>query len=216
MNPFYFLIPAAYFLGAVPFAMIIARAHGKDLRATGSGNIGATNLARAVGKKWGYICFFLDVCKGLLPMLAARFFIEEITPIKLWLWVTVGCSAVLGHVYPVYLKFRGGKGVATSLGMVLGLFPYYTITGGAAFVLWAVLVLAFGYISLGSIAAAGFFPIALIIEILMINKSDWTFATLYPLIAVAVLMGLFVIFKHRSNIKRLMAGTENKVLRKNK
>ncbi len=212
MNPFIFIIPAAYLLGATPFAMIIARAHGVDIRSVGSGNVGATNLSRACGRKWGYVCFGLDVCKGLVPMLAAGAFVEEVTAANLWLWLGTGCSAVLGHVFPVYLKFKGGKGVATSLGFLLGLFPYYTVPGGAAFVLWAALVLVFHYISLASVAAAVFFPAALAVFIALVD--DYYFTQLWPLLVVAVIMAGLVVFKHRTNIKRLLDGTESKVLEK--
>jgi len=132
-------IAAAYFLGSVPFGVIIAGAHGKNLRSIGSGNIGATNVARALGRRWAYFCFVLDVLKGLVPMLAVRALIEvpDPTPGLLSLWLAVGCAAILGHIFPLYLKFKGGKGVATSLGVALGLWPYYTICAALAFAVWA-------------------------------------------------------------------------------
>ncbi|GAF92317.1 unnamed protein product, partial [marine sediment metagenome] len=106
----------AYLLGSIPFGVIIAKAHGKDLRTIGSGNIGATNVSRALGRRWAYFCFVLDVLKGLVPMLAVRSCVEmpHPTPGLLSLWLCVGCAAILGHIFPIYLKFKGGKGVATS------------------------------------------------------------------------------------------------------
>ena len=131
---FVFAVIGAYLLGSIPFGVIIAKAHSKDLRSIGSGNIGATNVARALGRKWAYLCFFLDVLKGLIPMLAIIFFARPLSKqadieqvLYLWLWLVVGIAAILGHIFPLYLQFKGGKGVATSLGVALGLWPYYTI-----------------------------------------------------------------------------------------
>jgi len=126
---FVILTIGAYLLGSIPFGPIIAVAHGKDLRSIGSGNIGATNVARALGRKWGYFCFLLDVLKGAIPMLAVRVLTEvsEPTPGLVSLWLVVGCAAILGHVFPIYIKFKGGKAVSTSFGVALGLWPYFTI-----------------------------------------------------------------------------------------
>ncbi len=203
-----------YMLGSVPFGIIIARAHGKDLRSIGSGNIGATNVARALGRRWAYVCFLLDVLKGLFPMLAVRVFmgITEPTAGLLSLWLLVGCGAILGHIFPIYLKFKGGKGVATSLGVGLGLWPYYTICAAVAFMVWAVVTLVWRYISLASIAASIVFPLVLILAITLIPV--WDFANLWPLLVAATAIPLMVIVRHRENIKRLLSGTESKILRK--
>ena len=206
-------IVAAYFLGSVPFGVIIAGAHGKNLRSIGSGNIGATNVARALGRRWAYFCFVLDVLKGLVPMLVVRALIEvpSPTPGLLSLWLAVGCAAILGHIFPIYLKFKGGKGVATSLGVALGLWPYYTICAALAFAVWAATVLLWRYISLASIAASIAFPVALILAIVL--TPGWNFANLWPLLAAAIAIPVMVIVRHRENIKRLIAGTESKVLK---
>jgi glycerol-3-phosphate acyltransferase PlsY len=204
------LIIASYLVGAIPFGLLIAKAHGIDLRAVGSGNIGATNVSRALGKKWGYFCFTLDVLKGLGPMLAAMFILPtELTTAKIWLWLAVGAAAILGHVFTVYLKFRGGKGVATSLGVVLGLWPWYTVVGIITFAIWAIVVLIWRYISLGSIVGAILFPLLLAVAICIIP--DWQFATLWPLLATAIVLCAVLIFRHKDNIKRLLSGTENKI-----
>ena len=206
-------IIAAYLLGSVPFGVIIARAHGKNLRSIGSGNIGATNVSRALGRRWAYLCFLLDLLKGLVPMLVAGILIEMAnpTPGLLSLWLAVGCAAILGHIFPAYLKFKGGKGVATSLGVALGLWPYYTICAALAFAIWAAVVLLWRYISLASIAASIAFPVALILAIVL--TPDWNFANLWPLLAAAIAIPVMVIVRHRENIKRLIAGTESKVLK---
>jgi len=206
-------IVAAYLLGSVPFGVIIAGAHGKNLRSIGSGNIGATNVSRALGRRWAYLCFLLDLLKGLVPMLVAGILIEMAnpTPGLLSLWLAVGCAAILGHIFPAYLKFKGGKGVATSLGVALGLWPYYTICAALAFAIWAAVVLLWRYISLASIAASIAFPVALILAIVL--TPDWNFANLWPLLAAAIAIPVMVIVRHRENIKRLIAGTESKVLK---
>ena len=210
---FVILIIGAYLLGSVPFGLIIARAHGKDLRSIGSGNIGATNLSRALGRKWAFFCFFLDVTKGLVPMLVATEFISSPPAIiELFLALAAGCAAVLGHIFPIYIKFRGGKGVATSFGVALGLWPYYTICSFFALGVWAVTVLMWRYVSLASIAASIAFPLALILVIVL--TPGWDFADLWPLLAVATAIPLIVIVRHRENIKRLIAGTESKAFSK--
>jgi glycerol-3-phosphate acyltransferase PlsY len=209
-------IIAAYLLGSIPFGLLLARAHGKDLRSIGSGNIGATNVARALDRKWAYVCFILDVLKGLVPMLAilpltkslsAQTHIEK--TIVLFLWLAVGCAAILGHIFPAYLKFKGGKGVATSFGVALGLWPYYTICALIAITVWAVVVSIWRYVSLASVLASVTFPLALIF--LIILKSNWETAHLWPLVIAATAIPLMVIIRHRENIKRLLSGTENKI-----
>jgi len=209
-------IAGAYLLGSIPFGLLIAKAHGKDLRSIGSGNIGATNVSRALGRKWAYVCFSLDVLKGLLPMLVTRFWILDRQraasiehPALLFLWLAVGCAAILGHIFPLYLKFKGGKGVATSFGVALGLWPYYTIAAGVAGLVWVATVLTWRYVSLASIAGAVTFPAVLIAAICL--TPAWTFAALWPLPVAAIAIPLMVIIRHRENVKRLLAGTESKI-----
>ena len=128
------------------------------------------------------------------------------------MWFAVGIAAILGHVFPVYLKFKGGKGVATSFGIALGLWPYYSICAIIAFLVWILVVIIWKYVSLASIIAAVTFPIALIAFIII--RPDWQFSTLWPLLIPAVAIPLMVILRHTENIKRLLAGTESKVLQK--
>lgn len=204
------MIVFSYLLGSVSFALIIAKAYGKDLRIVGSGNIGATNLSRVAGKKWGYICFLLDVSKGLVPMLITRGFVATQPSItELFLWLTVGCAAILGHVFPIYISFKGGKGVATSFGVALGLWPYFTICAAIAIVVWLAVVLIWRYVSLGSITAAIVFPVVLAVLISVLK--DWQFANLWPLLIVAAVIPLMIIIRHRENIKRILAGIEGKI-----
>lgn len=209
-------IIAAYLLGSIPFGLLIAKAHGKDLRTIGSGNIGATNVSRALGRKWAYFCFALDVLKGMIPMLAtlplagaASAQSQGERVVQLWLWLAVGCAAILGHIFPIYLKFKGGKGVATSFGVALGLWPYYTICASFALLTWAIVVLMWRYVSLASIVASLAFPLALLLAIIL--KPGWELGSLWPVLVTAVAIPVMVITRHRENIKRLIAGTESKI-----
>ncbi|MCP4375371.1 MAG: glycerol-3-phosphate 1-O-acyltransferase PlsY [bacterium] len=205
----------AYVIGATPFGPIIARFHGVNLRAHGSGNVGATNVGRTLGRRWGMLCFGLDVFKGLLPVILARLLGPVLAAgqgpslLSQCAWLLVGFGAILGHVMSFWLKFRGGKGVATSLGVVLGTFPYFTWAGIAALGVWVGIVLLTRYVSLASVVAALAF-------VLMFAGINW-FALglspvdLWPLGSFATVMALLIIYLHRGNIQRLFAGTEAKV-----
>ncbi|MHC4659347.1 MAG: glycerol-3-phosphate 1-O-acyltransferase PlsY [Planctomycetota bacterium] len=210
---FVILIIGAYLLGSIPFGLIIARAHGKNLREIGSGNIGATNVSRALGRKWAYFCFLLDVLKGLVPTLTTVLLISSPpSTAELLLALVVGCAAVLGHILPIYIKFKGGKGVSTSFGVALGLWPYFTICASFFAATWVVVVLTWRYVSLASITASVAFPLALISAIILMP--EWAFSNLWPLLIVAIAMPIMVIARHRANIKRLIAGTESKIFSK--
>jgi glycerol-3-phosphate acyltransferase PlsY len=205
-------IIAAYLLGSIPFGFLIAKAHGKDLRSIGSGNIGATNVSRALGRKWAYFCFVLDVLKGLIPMLVTMLIAKPDSVLTLWLWLAVGCAAILGHIFPIYLKFKGGKGVSTSFGVALGLWPYFTVCALFFAVTWMVVVLIWRYVSLASITASVTIPLVLILAIIL--TPGWDFGNLWPILITAVAIPVMVIIRHRENIKRLLAGTESKIRQK--
>ncbi len=203
-------VAAAYLIGSIPFGLILARAHGKDLRKIGSGNIGATNLARALGRKWGYLCFALDTLKGLLPMVVVAAIAGwPNEPTLLAWWLAVGIAAILGHVFPVFLRFKGGKGVATSFGVALGLWPYFTLGAFVALAVWLGTVLIWRYVSLASVCAAVTFPLVLFVGILVVPS--WTACGLWPLLIAAIAIPVLVVVRHRENIRRLIAGTEGKI-----
>lgn len=181
----------SYLIGSVPIGYLLGWLGGIDVRKAGSGNIGATNVARVVGKMQGILTLAGDAAKGFLPVfIAARL---ELGPGTI-AWVAA--AAFLGHLYPVFLKFQGGKGVATALGIFLGLAPVVTLLLFAIFVL---VVLISRVVSLGSIAAAGSAPVAL-----------WLFS--YPpfVIALSAFLALMIVLRHRDNIRRLIAGAEPK------
>ncbi len=186
---------AAYLVGGIPFGYLIGRLRGVDVRTVGSKNIGATNVFRTVGKTWGLLAFLLDVLKGLLPVLLAK----QLGGPALW----VGVACVVGHMLTPYMGFKGGKGVATAFGMLLGLVPGLV---GVAFALFAVVFASSHYISLGSCSAAVF--LAVVVWIPCLGTSGYHDL---PQCVLVTLIALFVIWKHRANITRLANGTENKI-----
>lgn len=190
----------AYFFGALPFGLFVARLNGVDIRTQGSGNIGATNVFRVVGKGWGILTLTLDALKGFLPAFA----FPLLGGVHQDWGVLFGLSAIIGHSFPVYLKFKGGKGVATSAGMLLGVAP---LAMGAGFVCWVITVVITRYVSLASIVAA----LAVGITVWLDPAEDSI------LIQSALsLMAMLVIWLHRANVKRLLNGTENRFGNKNK
>jgi len=194
-------------LGAIPFGLLIGRARGVDVRTQGSRNIGATNVGRVLGRKWGYLCLALDILKGFIPTLCATLVLraERADPRQQLLVLLVAVAAVLGHVFPVYLGFRGGKGVATTIGVALGIWPYFSIAMAAALVAYALVRFTTGTVSAGSITLAVVFPLALLVYL---RWRGLSLADHWPLQAVAVLLGLVIIVRHHENIRRLLGGHE--------
>ncbi len=189
-----FLWPAlAYLLGSVPFGLIIAKGKGIDLRKHGSGNIGATNVARVIGKTYGLITLTADVAKGLIPVLACRYLGEGLQNPQFILALTA-LSAVAGHCFSIFLGFRGGKGVATAAGVFLGLCPLALALAAAGFVM---VVKMSGYVSLGSLTASALFPVLL-----------YVFCPDPFLEPMAWSITIIIWFRHKDNIKRLMTGQE--------
>jgi glycerol-3-phosphate acyltransferase PlsY len=209
------LIPVAYLVGSIPFGLIVGILKGVDPRTAGSGNIGATNLGRLLGGRYFALVFILDMLKGMLPMLAAGIVLRRglsLDSTSYLLWLAVGLAAILGHLFSMFLRFTGGKGVATSAGVMLGLFPYFTVPGLLAIAAFVVIFLITRYVSVGSMLSAAIFPVAYVV----IGRScGWpVFGGQWPLLAFAILVAAMIIFKHRGNIARLRAGTENKFARK--
>jgi len=185
---------ASYLVGAIPTSYLVVRlVRGEDLRKLGSGNLGATNLFRVLGWRYAVPVGLFDMLKGAVPVLvfAPRAGGGELVPLLL------GVTAVIGHVFPVFIGFRGGKGVATGAGVVLGLAPWAFL---AALVTWAVLVRLTGYVSLGSVVAALVMPAALYLVYPERRQLVWLFVALAALI----------VLLHRANIRRLLAGTEHR------
>lgn len=189
----------AYLLGSIPFGYLIVKARGgQDIRAAGSGNIGATNVTRVMGAGAGAITLLLDAAKGYLAVwLAARASGGKIT----WMMVAV-LAVILGHLFPIWLKFRGGRGVATGLGALLVISAKAVL---AAAVIWLVVVMIWRYVSLGSLVAWAALPLL----------TYWLYAPGYqppwPVSIGVTLAALLIIVKHRANLARLIAGTENRL-----
>jgi len=189
----------AYLLGSFPSGYVIGRARGVDLRREGSGNIGATNALRVLGKKWGYLCFVLDIGKGALAVCLAKSVVApafDLVPTQAGIVAAVG--ALLGHTFPVWLKFKGGKGIATSGGIALALFPPVVFVVSIA--AWIVTFFATRIVSIASLVATSVLGLTLVI--LWLRGGDGALAI------VGVAMCVLVFWLHRANLSRLAQGTE--------
>ena len=189
---------SGYLIGAIPFGLLIARSRGVDIRSVGSGNIGATNVFRTVGKPWGLLTFGLDFLKGLAPTLAPAWWLPADFPQAPECALAGGVAAIVGHSFSVFLRFRGGKGVATSAGVLAGLAPLLLPVGAAV---WILLLLASRMVSLASMGAAGAVAAG---AWLLRPDGQWTVPAALSLLAA------LVVFRHRANIRRIVAGTEPK------
>ena len=187
------LIISSYLVGAIPFGLVLSRSSGVDIRSSGSGNIGATNVARLLGKKIGVLTLLFDIAKGFMPMYLASLLIGD-TPQGQLLVGICGAATVIGHMYPVYLGFKGGKGVATGLGVFLYLSPLSLLFSLGVFV---VAVGLSGVVSLGSLLASATIPVWLY----TLSEPTWK-------IVLAAFISGMIWFKHIANIRRLASGTE--------
>jgi glycerol-3-phosphate acyltransferase PlsY len=204
------LIPVGYLSGSIPVGLLVGKARGIDVRKAGSGNIGATNVGRVLGKKFFWLVFGLDLLKGLLPSLAAGCVIhfQSADWQTYLLWMAVGFAAILGHMFSVFLRFKGGKGVSTSAGALLGIWPYFTYPAVAGTAVLALVYATSGYMSLASmIGAAAFCGLYVLIGSLL----GWPiFGEQLPLLIAAIVLAVLIIYQHRANIRRLLNGTEHK------
>ncbi len=205
-------IAAAYLLGSIPFGLLLGFARGVDIRKHGSGNIGATNAGRVLGMKYFWYAFLADFFKGFAPVLISDLLARH-WHAPVWIPLATAAAAVLGHLFPIYLRFKGGKGVATTFGALVGVWPLFTVAALLAAVVFLMVFLARRIISISSICGA----IALMILVPVLGR--WwpifpafmhteTWPALLPLAITAWLFGILVIVKHRGNIQRLLAGTE--------
>lgn len=195
-----------YLLGSIPFGVIIAKKYGVDIFAVGSGNPGATNVLRSIGKPAGYLVFFLDFLKGLIAttwfLFPGVLFSGDLT---LGLWGLPG--AVLGHTYPIFTGFRGGKGVATTMGGLLGVMPACLILG---LVTWVIIFFSTRYVALASIGFGVSLPVCSIVIAWSAENSG-----VGGKVVLAFVIMSWIVWRHRSNIIRLRAGTENRFQKKN-
>lgn len=186
-------IVAAYLVGAIPFGIILSLGSGIDIRTRGSGNIGATNVARLLGRKLGILTLLADIAKGFLPMFAVAWFLPE-TPQKNMVVALCGAATVLGHMFPVYLGFKGGKGVATGLGIFFYLAPAGVLVCLAVFV--------------GAVALSGFVSVGSLLGALAVIPTLWFMGEPHWKVVLAVFVVVMIWLKHYQNIGRLLQGTE--------
>lgn len=199
-----FLIVAAYLIGSIPFGFLIVRAKGGgDVRETGSGGTGATNVTRRAGKGAGVLTLALDALKGACAVVLARWLLAPGFGVNWWV-AGVALAVVVGHCFPVWLKFRGGKGVATGLGAFVCLAPLAVACVALVFM---VVVAATRYVSLGSMVAAALLPLF----VWLLYARDDSGAGFHPVVACAVVGALLIIFMHRANVGRLLRGEESKL-----
>jgi len=208
MNPYlYLLLPAAFFVGSVPFGLVFTRNRGVDIRKTGSRNIGATNVLRSVGKMPAILTLLADLLKGAVPVFLTGVIVSAVTKghqsgefviLTRDLWTgLVGLAAVLGHIFSLFLNWKGGKGVATGFGVLLALSP---VDACIVLFIWILVVSVTRYVSLGGIVAVCLLPLVYFLR-------D---ATMIRVIFGAIL-AVLITFKHSSNIRKLIAGTESKI-----
>ena len=216
MSYYAIVIISSYLLGSIPFGFLIGRMRGIDVRKHGSGNIGATNVVRILGPKWGIMVFMLDAGKGVAAVLLAKWLSQhfpvdlrdpfhQLAPVAIpavvgGIVASVWC--IVGHSFPFWLRFKGGKGVATSAGVMLGLLPLASV---ASFTVWLIVFFASRYVSLASICAAVFLPVAVLL--VPQDPDRW------PLFFLALLATVLIIWRHRANIERLRKGTEHRFVK---
>lgn len=214
------IVIIAYLLGSIPFGLLVAKSQGVDLRAHGSGNIGATNVWRVMGKKWGLLTFFADAAKGWLAVVVGVWLAHR------WGWADIGArgkvvgtehldagyagiaaamGCILGHNFPVWLKFKGGKGVATSLGVLIGMMPLVSLI---VLGIWGLVLKTSRYVSLASLIAAVSLPITVILMMIFGPRHGWMAVDSWAYFYFSVAAALMVVRRHQPNIKRLVAGTE--------
>ena len=211
--PVILIAVASYLLGAIPFGLLAGFIRGIDLRKAGSGNIGATNTWRLLGPAFGLVVFVLDFLKGCIPVWVGRVYLADHAPLAIivdpalmsLLVVVVGAAAVLGHIFPIYLNFRGGKGAATGLGLLFALHPP---TALCALGVWLLTLGIWRYVSLASIVAALSYPV--LFPALTVLGGD-ALSAHWVTWGAATLLCLLVVIRHRTNMARLLAGTESRI-----
>ncbi len=206
MNPIIFLVLfAGYLIGSFPTAYLLGKIiRGIDIREHGSGNVGATNVLRVLGKKWGIIALLADIFKGALAVLTAILFLSpNSSPYYSWILLAAGIAAILGHLFPVWLKFKGGKGVAVGAGIFFVLTP---LEMSICFIVFILILVLTRYVSLASMITALTLPV-----LIYLNLSGDAWSIIQPFFIVSLIIALLIVVMHGKNLQRLIAGTENKI-----
>ncbi|MDG2021119.1 MAG: glycerol-3-phosphate 1-O-acyltransferase PlsY [Phycisphaerales bacterium] len=204
----------AFVSGSVPFGVIIARRKGVDIRQSGSGNPGSTNVGRVLGKRFGILCFILDALKGAAPVLLSGWLggvlgMESPANAAAWGWLLVAVCAILGHCFSPWLGFRGGKGVATGFGAVLAMWPVLTVPALAAFAVWGITLGLTRFMSLASMAGAIVLPSTVVA--MALGGEGGSLKSSLPFLVITGAIAAFVVFRHRNNLIRLRVGAEPRV-----
>lgn len=202
------LVLISYLIGSVPAGYVAGRIAGIDIRKVGSGNVGATNVLRVLGKRFGYAVFLFDFLKGLAAVelsIAILCSSQLAQPSRELCAILAGVSCVIGHSYPVWLRFKGGKGVATSLGVLLAIIPVAALV---AIVIWLITFASTRYVSVASMTAALAFPVTVVAMLFLKQLSGFT------LLFFSVCLAILIIWRHRSNLSRLISGTEPRFKRR--
>jgi acyl phosphate:glycerol-3-phosphate acyltransferase len=197
-----------YLFGSFPAGYFAGRIAGVDVRSLGSGNIGATNVLRVLGKRWGYAVFFVDAFKGFAAVRLAFFLAEHLAFARahaVYFAILAAVMCVVGHTFPVWLRFKGGKGVATSAGAVFGLMPLAALI---IFLVWVVVFEITRYVSVASLLAASALPVTVALLI------HWKIIEGVGLLYFSTVLAILVVWRHRSNFSRLLKGTEQRFIRK--
>lgn len=213
----------AFVAGSIPFGLFIGRMKGIDIREHGSKNIGATNVGRVLGRPYGALCFVLDAAKGAIPVLLAGQQaallsmmwrdIQQITQQHMWLWMAVAIAAVLGHMFSPFVRFKGGKGVATGFGAFAAMAPLLTFPAFGAIVVWYATLRFTKYVSVASMTAAASMPVLYVLVLIPPDGREIGAAIAHgsPVLVVLVAVAALLVYKHRTNIVRLTRGEEPKV-----
>lgn len=197
----------SYLVGSIPWGFLIGKFNGLDIRYHGSGNIGATNVRRVLGRDWGGLCFAADLLKGLLPVICFGLLLSARTSLSPeYGKLLAAAGAVAGHVWPFWLGFKGGKGVATSIGALLAVSWVAVVI---ALITWLVVFYSVRYVSLASLAAAVMLPVGFALLRVVRGETPWG-----PTLVLLLVLAALIIVRHRSNLKRLLQGTEHRFERK--
>lgn len=215
------LIALGYLVGSIPVGLLMARSRGIDIRKHGSGNIGATNVARVLGRRAGLVCFGLDALKGAAPTLGAGVVLGTLGAWRPEVrdglaWVGVAVATMLGHMFPVWLRFKGGKGIATGLGAMAAVFPLMTFAALMSLAAWIVVVAATRMVGPASCVAAAVLPLGVWGSFRAARAAGWDGGPgespmQWPLVGLGMALAVLAIWKHRGNLRRLLEGKEPRI-----
>jgi glycerol-3-phosphate acyltransferase PlsY len=197
------IILLCYLIGSFPSGYLVGKSQGIDIRQHGSGNIGATNVLRVMGKKWGYLVFFSDSLKGFIAVKVGVWLASSAGAEATLAAVVAGICCIIGHNYTVWLRFKGGKGIATSIGVLLAIVPTMIVL--IVLVVWLAVFLVWKYVSLASICAALSLPVAVLALFPFVAHGNYWVLVVFSLIVAAL-----AVWRHRPNIDRLLQGKENR------